>query len=474
MTASDYKARIAVLEAENAELRLQVTRIPLLESEHSAMRGQVVALEQKLSDLAKKIEQMAVRKDSSNSSMPPSGDLHRKTKSLRPVSGRKAGGQPGHKGTTLKMTDKPDHTEQLVPLFCAICAKALDASRAKLLERRQRVDIPPIQAEVTEFQAFGILCDCGHHQIASFPEGVDNHIQYGPNITALTVYHNVYQYVPFKRLQHFFIHVCHLPLSVGTLENIVVRMADKARPFWDDFRQTLEQSKAIGSDETGAKVNGKNQWIWVWQSALITFIAVSASRGSVLINALFPNGFPGATLCSDRWKPQLKTNAKNHQLCLAHLLRELEYLIQAEKTSWANQFKELLLQAIKLKQTQKAYNKDHPETCKIEQQLHTLLAQSICDQNTSKTISFKNSMARYRQFILPFLYDSLIPYDNNASERAIRNVKVKLKVSGQFKTGQEHYCILRSIIDTTIKNGQSVFDAIAAIAHLPSPPKAAV
>jgi len=132
------------------------------------------------------------------------------------------------------------------------------------------------------------------------------------------------------------------------------------------------------------------------------------------------------------------------------------------------------LRAIKLKQNQNAYNKDHPQTIEIEQQLDALLAQIICEQNASKTKSFKKSMAKYRQFIFPFLYDPLVTYDNNASERGIRNVKVKLKVSGQFKTGQEHYCILRSIIDTTIKNGQSVFDAVAAIAHIPSPPKAAV
>lgn len=474
MTESEYIAKIAVLEAENRALRNEVLRISLLESENEALRGHVLVLEQKLSDLIHKVEQLAVRKDSRNSSMPPSGDLHRKSGSLRTVSDRKPGGQPGHKGTTLKMTDSPDRIEPLVPRFCAICARELDASAAKLVERRQVVDIPPIKTEVTEFCAFGIVCDCGHHQIASFPQGVDNHIQYGPNIAALTVYHNVYQYVAFKRLQHFFTHICHLPISIGTLENIVARMADKARPIWDDFRHTLEQSRAIGSDETGAKINGKKQWIWVWQSALITFITVSASRGSALINALFPNGFRFATLSSDRWKAQLKTSAKNHQLCLAHLLRELEYLIQAEKTTWANQFKELLLQAVKLKQTQPAYHNDHPQILELEQQLDTLLAQTICEQNASKTISFKNSMTKYRQFIFPFLYDPLITYDNNASERGIRNVKVKLKVSGQFKTGQEHYCILRSIIDTTIKNGQSVFDAIAAIAQLPAPPKAAV
>lgn len=474
MTTSDYISKIAVLEAENAELRVQVSRIPLLESDNVAIKAQVLGLEQKLSDLINKVEQMSVRKDSRNSSMPPSGDFQRKTRSLRSASGLKPGGQPGHKGTTLKITNNPDHVSPLVPHFCSVCARDLDCQKTKLMERRQVVDIPPIKALTTEYRSYGIICDCGHLQVASFPEGVDNHIQYGPNISALTVYLNVYQYIPFKRLQDFFTQICHLPLSTGTLENIVVRMADKARPIWEGFRKQLQQSKVLGADETGAKVNGKKQWIWVWQSACITFIAVSTSRGSVLIDSLFPNGFPLATLCSDRWKAQTKTNAQNHQLCLAHLLRELEYLIQAEKTSWANQFKELLLHAIKLKQTQSAYDKLNPQMIEIENKLEALLAQTILETSAPKTMSLKKSMAKYRLFIFPFLYDTLIPYDNNASERCIRNIKVKLKVSGQFKTGQEHYCILRSIIDTTIKNAQSVFETVAAIAQMEQPPKAAV
>jgi transposase len=470
----DYISILRALEAENAKLRLQASIIPLLEAENKALRDQVLFLQQNLSDLANKVEQMSVRKNSNNSSLPPSGDFGRKTRSLRRASGLKPGGQPGHKGKTLGMTDNPDHIKPLVPCFCGICAKALDLKKAKMVERRQVVDIPPIKAQTTEYQLYVIPCDCGHLQAASFPEGVDNHIQYGPNIAALTVYHNVYQYIPFKRLQDFFTHICHLPLSIGTLENIVARMADKARPIWDGFRKPLEQSKAVGGDETGAKVNGKKQWIWVWQNALITFIAISVSRGSVLIDTLFPIGFPFATLCSDRWKAQTKTIAKNHQLCLAHLLRELEYLIQVEKTSWANQFKELLLNAIKLKQAQSFYDKNNPQTIEIENQLDALIDQTIPAPSAKKTITLKKSMTKYRLFIFPFLYDPLIPYDNNASERSIRNIKVKLKVSGQFKTGQEHYCILRSIIDTTIKNGQSVFEAVAAIAHMPAPPKAAV
>ena len=155
MLESDYIAKIAVLEAENAELRLQVSRIPLLESENRALREQVLLLSQKLSDLANRVEQMSVRKDSNNSSMPPSGDFRRKSRSLRTASGLKPGGQPGHKGTTLEMTPNPDFVAPLVPLFCGICAKSLDTEKAKLVERRQMIDIPPIQAQTTEFLSYG-------------------------------------------------------------------------------------------------------------------------------------------------------------------------------------------------------------------------------------------------------------------------------------------------------------------------------
>jgi hypothetical protein len=160
-------------------------------------------------------------------------------------------------------------------------------------------------------------------------------------------------------------------------------------------------------------------------------------------------------------------------MCLAHLLRELKFLIETEETIWANQFKELLLKAIKLKQALPAYPTDHPETLEIEKQMDDLLKVTIPD-NAAKTESLRKSMCRYRAFVFPFLYDANTPFENNASERAIRNVKVKLKVSGQFKTGQQDYCIIRSIIDTAIKNEQPVFNVLAALAQMPKPERAAV
>lgn len=458
------KAYILQLEAENASYKSELVQL----------REYVQVLELKLEELSKKIEQQSVKKNSNNSHLAPSGDVYRKTRSLRKSSGKRPGGQKGHDGHTLKMSLSPDEVEALIADQCEVCSQVLNGDTAVLIERRQVVDIPPIVPQFKEYQSYGILCSCGHHQRADFPAGVENHIQYGPHITALAVYHNVYQYIPYYRLQQFFRHICHLPISVGTLENMVARTAQKARPLWETLRQQVEQARVVGSDETGVKVNGKKQWAWVWQTTLVTFLAVSASRGAELVEKLFPKGFVNATFCSDRWRAQIKTYAQKHQLCLAHLLRELLYLIEAEKTDWAQQCKTILLQAVRLKQSQAVYELQHPEAILLEQQLDQLLAQDIEDDYALKTRRLKKSLIKYRAFLFPFLYDPDVPFDNNASERSIRNFKVKLKVSGQFKSGQEHYCILRSIIDTTLKNGNSVFEVIALLTDSQMPPKAAV
>lgn len=454
---------IQQLEAENATLKAALAQV----------MEYVKELEAKVEELSKKVDQQSVKKNSNNSHLPPSGDITRKTRSLRKSSGKSPGGQKGHKGHNLKLSSNPDEIEKLIPNHCQGCLQPLYGALGILVERRQVVDIPPIVAQIKEYQCYQINRACGHHQQGAFPEGVNNHIQYGPRITALAVYHNIYQYIPYRRLQQFFAQICQVQLSVGTLESMVARTAQKARPLWEALRQQVEQAGVVGSDETGVKVNGKKQWVWVWQSTLVTFLAVCASRGAELVDQLFPQGFVNTTLYSDRWRAQIKTWAKKHQLCLAHLLRKLLYLIESEKTDWAQECKTILLEAIRLKQTQAVYDLDHPSALAVEQRLDQLLKQDIVDQFAIKTLTLKKSLNKYRDMVFPFLYAPDVPFDNNASERSIRNFKVKLKVSGQFKSGHEHYCILRSIIDSAIKNQQDVFEAISKFNTLKSPPKAA-
>lgn len=443
----------AIIELQNAKIESQDLKIQSLET----------ALGLK-----------TVVKTSKNSHISPSHDLSRKNQSLREKSDKPVGGQVGHKGHTLEMSKSPDEIKELRPDFCNNCGASLSGQPSELISRRQVIDIPPIVPITTEYQNFEVTCSCGHHQKGDYPEGVTNHIQYGPNIQSLVVYHSVYQYLPFYRLQSFFKQVTSVNLSKGTIENILRRTASKAQNTYETLRKVVEVSFYVGSDETGGKLNGSKLWFWVWQNALVTFIVAACSRSKQVIEDTFPQGLPNAILCSDRLAAQLSTWTKGTQICLAHLLRDLNYIIELEKTPWAVEFKALLKEAMALKKLKTHYDKDDELVKAIEIKADKLLAQSFEElnwttDNQHKTITFFNAMLKLRHALFPFLYYPDVPPDNNSSERAIRLIKVKTKISGQFKSLHQEFAVLRSVIDTAVKNGQPVFQAVKAIVNIPAP-----
>ncbi len=420
-----------------------------------------------------------VVKTSKNSHIPPSADLTRKNQSLREKSDKPVGGQIGHEGHTLKMSETPDKIEQLYPDFCNVCGKSLSDladSAFKMTARRQVLDTPPIVPIITEYQKYTTLCPCGHHQSGTFPQGVDNHIQYGENIQSLVVYQSCYQFMPFARLQDFFKKICNVSLSKGTIENIIRRTAKKSEGAYEALRQVVAISFFVGSDETGFKVNKAKYWFWVWQNAFVTYIVAACTRSKQVIIDHFPEGLPNTILCSDRLAAQLSTISKGTQICLVHLLRDLIYLIAAEGNdtiTWASDFKTLLKDAIKLKQLCPAYDEKDKKVVEIQQRADKLLDPSILEEllkdkeKYHQTIVFFRAMVKLRHALFPFLYHSIVPFHNNGSERAIRMVKVKTKISGQFKSLHHQFAVIRSIIDTAVKNGQSVFHAVKAMVNMP-------
>ncbi len=437
-----------------------------LQKENVELKAHNSKLELRISELETQLKFSLIKKDSHNSSLPPANDIIKKNQSLRSKSIRKPGGQKGHKGHTLQFSETPDTTITLIPQFCNKCGCELDAKQAILQSKRQVVDIPPVLPVFTEYQNYHINCHCGHCQESDYPQGVDNYIQYGPNIQASITYQSVYQYTPYKRLQDFFRQWYSLNISQGTITNVLNKMAEKALPLYYAIRDRLKQSKTVGSDETGASVNGKKQWIWVWQNALMTFICLASSRGQKVISHFFPEGFPNAIIGSDRWAAQLNTQAKGHQLCFAHLLRDLVYLIEAEKSKFAKEIKDLFLTAIKLKKEKLKYSKSDPIVLQVERKLNILLKNKLSTGDYPKTETFRKSMIKHRNSIFTFLYYKNVEPDNNASERAIRNIKVKQKISGQFKTklGGESFTILRSVIDTAIKAKADVKEVLEQVA----------
>ena len=438
--------------------------------------GKNDTLVKKVMELAKRVEELEVqvteltsKRNSGNSSMPPSQDQGRtiKSRSLREKSGRSRGGQPGHKGASLEMSQTPDELIEHVPGYCQACGEGLEHLSGLLSERRQVVDVPPIEPVYTEHRIYSKTCLCGHVTKGTFPSNVKAPIQYGPGVESMAGYLSVRQYLPYRRMKECFHDLFGIPISEGSLVSAVRRMADKSQPLYLRIKANILRSPVVGADETGVKVNGKKAWIWTWQNPNNTFITVDPGRGFNVIKKLFPKGLTNSILVSDCWAAHLKTPATTHQLCIAHLLRELNLFIQLYNDCWTKKLKKLLLEALTLKGEIKDYGQDLPLRNQLADRLDRLLACEI-DKQPPKIKPFHKRLRKNKDYLFPFLYHQKVPADNNASERAIRNVKVKQKISGQFFNHDNamDFAIIRSVIDTTIKNGANVFNALKLIAKL--------
>jgi transposase len=189
-----------------------------------------------------------------------------------------------------------------------------------------------------------------------------------------------------------------------------------------------------------------------------------------VVEQYFKDGFRHSVYVSDCYASQLKTPARAHQLCIAHLLRELLNFEKNLRSEWSMKMKTLLMRAWNLKKVMTAddYRSPAQEAAIINTQLDGLLAVDYSGFNEKEQALVKR-LIKHRTGILTFLYHEDVPPDNNASERAIRNVKVKMKVSGQFRNkdgkGADRYAKIRSVIDTTIKNGQDVYAALICMAN---------
>lgn len=222
---------------------------------------QINMLESKLLLLLEQVQKNGIKKDSHNSSLPPSSDLFSTNKSLRSVSVLKNGGQKGHKGFTLEMSLTPDKIIDLKSTFCSKCGKHSPSDAYTLKAKRQVVEIAPIQPIYEEYRQFSCKCtNCLHEQIADFPLDVNAPIQYGNSVQAFVSYLSVYQYIPYARLQKMFAQTFSLPLSQGSINNILEKVAQKCAGIYQHIKEQISESTVVGSDETGAKVKGAKWW----------------------------------------------------------------------------------------------------------------------------------------------------------------------------------------------------------------------
>jgi transposase len=425
----------------------------------------VDALTTLVHELQDEVKRLKTPKNSGNSSLPPSHDLFRfMNQSLRGKSDKKSGGQPGHKGETLLMSPNPDKIIEHKPNnICPHCGKIHTDETTHVIEKRQVIDIPFIKASVIEHQIYQSICTCGYVSTGNFPAGVTAPVQYGNNLMAFTAYLSARQYVPYSRLSELIKSITNISMSEGTIFNLLNKAANIVLPIYQGIKAEISKATTVGGDETGVKVKKNKFWAWTWQTLHATYIVISKSRGFVTVEKTFPDGFKNATFVSDSLSAQLKTTARRHQLCLAHLLRELNFFQEMYHHKWVTDMKDLLTRAIKLKDTMilKQYAEPFEERTAILNEFEILINQTLPD-TVSKIFPFLKRLRKRSHQVFNFLFYPDVPYDNNGSERAIRNVKVKQKVSGSFRSerGAEIFAILRSVVDTIIKKGGNPFESI--------------
>jgi len=439
-----------------------------LRAENDFLRKKVRCLEERLA------------KNSSNSSKPPSSDgfSKPKPKNLRKKSGKKPGGQPGHKGFHLEPVDNPEHTFDHAPGRCA-CGQCLEGAPVIDEERRQVFDVPPVKVVVTEHVVKSVLCPrCGAKIKGEFPEHVTARTQYGPRFGAIVAYLLGYQLIPFARCAELIKDIFGIKVSQGTLAGIRARVSKSVVPSVEAVRSLLELAEVAHFDETGMRNGGEREWLHVASTMLGTYYFPHRRRGKIAMDdiGILPE-FSG-TAVHDHLPSYYSYDCK-HSECGAHLLlRELKFLEEELKLDWAREMGVCLRTALEEKK-RAMYNGmnslDEKTEHTIDQAYDSITAKALRRHPPPKPSGkrgrpaksrerrFAERLRDFKEETLAFICDFDVPFDNNLAERDLRMMKLKEKISGTFRgeNAPKEWCALRSYISTVRKNGIDVMSALA-------------
>ena len=211
-------------------------------------------------------------KDSHNSGKPPSSDgLGRTTKSLRRRSGKRTGGQFGHRGETLQLAAIADAVVEHRPAACVRCQAPLDGAAVVRRERRQVRDLPRVRLAVSEHQALHVRCAaCQAVSAGAFAAEAPSRARYGPRLCAFAVYLVQQQFVPYGRVRELCADLCGAALSLGTLQTWVRQSAVTLAPVEAQVKAALQRALVLHVDETGVRRGGRLAWAHVASTSRLT------------------------------------------------------------------------------------------------------------------------------------------------------------------------------------------------------------
>ena len=429
------ETKIAVLELENAELKARLNS------------------------------------NSKNSSRPPSSDGYQKKPAFPKKGNGKQGGQAGHKGSTLHQVDNPDKIVSCKPNSCS-CGHDFKEEDLILSEKRQVFDLPKPKLEITEYQIHKAVCpECGLVNKGPAPHGVNAPVQYGNGVKAYSVLLNVHFKLPFKKIQLLFGDLFGYRINESTVYSASEQCFEKLAGSQEIIKSKVTGYNVAHADETGLRVSGKLHWLHTATTLLYTYLFVHEKRGGEALksNKSILNNFSG-WLVHDCWSSYFGFTGFKHAICGAHILRELQGLIEAGQSKWAEDFKIFLMSI---------YEMPFEERVKRRNQVEARYM-IICEKGLradpppkrtpgkrgrhqrTKGRNLVERLIREQPAVLAFAFNKQVPFTNNLAERDIRSAKVKQKISNCFRTfkGADIYARIESFVSTARKHDRDVFSEL--------------
>lgn len=413
-------------------------------------------------------------KNSRNSSKPPSTDPNR-TKTPKSSTGRKPGGQKGHKGTTLAPFDDPDDVVQLTvnrQLY-----SHLGKGKSVGTQQRQIIDVH-ISRFVTQYSAEIVEFEDGTRIVADFPDGVNCPVQYGNSVKAAAVYLSQFQLLPYDRLTDYFTHQLEIPISAGTLVNFDTKAADMLESFENICKLNLQLAAAMNVDETGVNVNGKGHWLHVCATPFWTLYAVHQSRGKKAFDEIGVLAEFDGVLIHDHWKPYYSSRPDLlHSLCNSHHIRELVFAHEQDGQAWAEKILQFLIdlndavddaggalskeeQVKRIRTYRRILKQANIECPPPDESKRPAGKRGLLKRSKSRNLLER--LINYEGDVLRFMTEIYVPFTNNLAENDIRMTKVQQKISGCFRSemGAKNFCRIRGYLSTCRKHGVNPTDAL--------------
>ena len=446
-----------------------IALIRRLEEQLAVVTAQLAAAQARNAELEAELARRGgPPKTPQNSSTPPSQGWKREGPPTG-AAGAKRGRPVGHPGTSRRRA-APDWVVLCQPTHCAACGHDLVDSPQVRVGHSQVVELPPVQPVVFEAWRYAATCPhCGTTTAAEYPAGFEPTRVFGPRLEALWTYLHEQHHVGYARLAALGGDLWQLRVSQGAIVNALARVARRLAPQAAAIREQVRASPIIGSDETSARVNGRTHWQWVFQTPTASYHVIAPRRNGDVVQDFLGDAVP-ETWVSDLWKPQLGARAERHQICLAHQLRELQYVVDQERSAWAQDCQALFRLAI-----HRAHQRDRGELWgaaytaavrKIEADCDALLATPVAGAEASR---LWGRFREHREHLFVFLYEPTVPPTNNASEQALRHSVVHRKVTGGFRSdwGAEAHAIVTTVLDTARKRGEDLLTTLHAALGAP-------